>query len=98
MTSKVDPRAERVNPSGIVLIRYSGGGVSPPTLHTHIAVVNTSYTVITEQMFTIILRQIIGFSAGTTIMYNIFLFNLLLSVILSVITMYINLILDVELS
>ena len=34
----------------------------------------------------------------TTIMYNIFLFNLLLSVILSVITMYINFILDVELS
>ena len=34
----------------------------------------------------------------TAIMYNIFLFNLLLSVILSVITMYINFILDVELS
>ena len=31
-------------------------------------------------------------------MYNTFLFNLLLSVILSVITMYINFILDVELS
>ena len=33
----------------------------------------------------------------TTIMYNIFLFNLLLSVILSVTTLYINCILDVEL-
>ena len=31
-------------------------------------------------------------------MYNIFLFNLLLSVILNVSTMYINFILDVELS
>ena len=31
-------------------------------------------------------------------MYNTFLFNLLLSVILSVITMYIHFILDVELS
>ena len=34
----------------------------------------------------------------TTNMYITFLFNLLLSVILSVITMYINFILDVELS